>query len=622
MGNLALSLVLEEVNRACASHRRHAVGPQQPRRLADHPAWHRGAEEGVAAPARERRADRRLLPDRGQRRLGRPASLRTTAREDGDEWVLDGTKLWVTNGRSGRALRRLRPLPSPTPSKSRGISAFLVPRDTPGLTVGKHEMKTGIRGLVHHRDRPGELPDPEDEPPRRAGQGLPTSPWTRWTAGASASQPRRSGSGVPASRASTKYSKERSQFGKPIGEFQAIQWKLADMSARIDAARLKTWRAAWLRDRGEPCTQASAEAKLLASTTANFAADECVPDPRRRGVHRRLPRRAAVPRRAHHRDLRGRDRHPAPGHRAQRPGLSRSCAAPRRSPRGSRRASGLALARMISLGRGRRPALPRGAGAHLPPRRPRLADRRHRPAGRGEEHARQRARQAPPRGRGHGRHPRHRSVEPLLRGRAARRPHPDGGSATADPGVFIRSMASRGSHGGLARAAVDACDAMDAFGFDHVLVETVGVRTGGVRRRRGLRHDGRGPLPGRRGRHPGHEGGDPRGGRRPRGEQGRPPGGGPADARPERDGPHARDPPGGARRRVDRAGGGHLRGQGARGWTPSARRCAPTAPSSRRATWRTSGSRSASGRCGAWWTSVSTKSCGRPAGGGNARNPP
>jgi alkylation response protein AidB-like acyl-CoA dehydrogenase len=76
--------------------------------------------------------------------------------------------------------------------------------------------------------------------------------------------------------ASTKYAKERQQFGRAIGDFQAIQWKLADMSTQLEASRLLTLRAAWLRDRGEPCGQAAAQAKLFASRTANFCADEAV----------------------------------------------------------------------------------------------------------------------------------------------------------------------------------------------------------------------------------------------------------------------------------------------------------------------------------------------------------
>ena len=76
--------------------------------------------------------------------------------------------------------------------------------------------------------------------------------------------------------ASIQYSKDREQFNRPIARFQAVQWKLADMATRLDASRLLVHKAAWLRDRGEVCTRAAAEAKLFASTTANYCADECL----------------------------------------------------------------------------------------------------------------------------------------------------------------------------------------------------------------------------------------------------------------------------------------------------------------------------------------------------------
>jgi alkylation response protein AidB-like acyl-CoA dehydrogenase len=76
--------------------------------------------------------------------------------------------------------------------------------------------------------------------------------------------------------AAVKYSKQREQFGAPIGSFQAIQWKLANMSMKLDAARLLTHQAASLRDRGERCSREAAQAKLFASETANFCADECL----------------------------------------------------------------------------------------------------------------------------------------------------------------------------------------------------------------------------------------------------------------------------------------------------------------------------------------------------------
>jgi alkylation response protein AidB-like acyl-CoA dehydrogenase len=84
------------------------------------------------------------------------------------------------------------------------------------------------------------------------------------------------GIGRAALEASIKYSKEREQFGQPIGNFQAIQWKLADMSCQLEAARMLVHKAAWLRDKKEKCTHAAAQAKLTASRAANYCTDECL----------------------------------------------------------------------------------------------------------------------------------------------------------------------------------------------------------------------------------------------------------------------------------------------------------------------------------------------------------
>ena len=84
------------------------------------------------------------------------------------------------------------------------------------------------------------------------------------------------GIGVACIEAAIKYAKEREQFDQPIANFQAIQWKIADMSTRLDAARLLVQRAAWLRDNGMSCNREAAQAKLMASTVCNFCADECL----------------------------------------------------------------------------------------------------------------------------------------------------------------------------------------------------------------------------------------------------------------------------------------------------------------------------------------------------------
>ncbi len=202
------------------------------------------------------------------------AAIETQAVRDGDGWKLNGTKLWVTNGGwAGMYLVYART--NPDVSKAKGISAFLIARDTPGLSVGKTEKKTGIRGsssteIVLENVRVG-----ADAVLGKVDDGFKIAMDTL-DGGRIGIAAQAVGVGRACLEASVKYSKEREQFGQPIGEFQAIQWKLADMSAQIEAGELLTYRAAWLRDRGVACSQEAATAKLLSSRAANFAADECL----------------------------------------------------------------------------------------------------------------------------------------------------------------------------------------------------------------------------------------------------------------------------------------------------------------------------------------------------------
>jgi len=273
LGNLPLAVVLEELNRACAST---GVTVSVHNSLVAAPLRKWGNEE-------QRRA---WLPKLATGELigsyclteanagSDAAALRTTAVREGDDYVLNGTKLWVTNG--GLAgLYIVYARTDPSVSKAKGISAFLVPRTTRGLSVGKHEKKTGIRGsstteiLLENARVPasnllGELN-------RGFHLAMDTLDGGRIGIAAQAL-----GIGQACLEAAIKYSKEREQFGQPIGNFQAIQWKLADMATQLDAARFLTYRAAWLRDRGEPCSRQAAQAKLMASRTANFCADECL----------------------------------------------------------------------------------------------------------------------------------------------------------------------------------------------------------------------------------------------------------------------------------------------------------------------------------------------------------
>jgi alkylation response protein AidB-like acyl-CoA dehydrogenase len=273
LGNLALSVVLEEVNRGCAAT---GVTLSVHNSLVCAPIMKFGNEE----------QKRRWLPQLatgellGAYALTEPnsgsdaAALATRAVRDGDHYVIDGTKIWVTTGSlAGVVIVYART--NPSAPKAKGISAFLVDVTTPGFHVGKHEKKVGIRGSPAVELQFTGMRVPADSLLGELDRGFPIALDTldggRIGIGAQAV-----GIGRACIDAAIKYAKERQQFGRPIGDFQAIQWKIADMSARIDASRLLVHKAAWLRDQRQPCGREAAEAKLIASQACNFAADECL----------------------------------------------------------------------------------------------------------------------------------------------------------------------------------------------------------------------------------------------------------------------------------------------------------------------------------------------------------
>ena len=270
----ALSYVLacEEINRACAST---GVIMQAHNSLTTSPILHFGT------PAQHERWLKPLA--RGETlgcfALSEPASgsdaagLQMSARREGSAWVLNGTKSFITNGVSAGVV--LVFAQSEPGSRHQGITAFVVDKPTPGLTVGRVEQKLGIRGsdtaqLVFENVRVS-----DDQRLGAVGQGfkiaLSTLDGGRIGIAAQA---------VGIARAcledSLAYAKERQAFGKPIVEQQAIQWMLADMATEVDAARLMVWRAAALKDRGEPYSAEAAMAKLFASDIAMKSARNCV----------------------------------------------------------------------------------------------------------------------------------------------------------------------------------------------------------------------------------------------------------------------------------------------------------------------------------------------------------
>jgi acyl-CoA dehydrogenase len=272
-GNLGLAIVLEELNHACAST---GVTVSVHASLVSTPVVKFGTEDQKAYWL-PKLASGEIIGAYALTEAGAgsdAAALSSTAEKVGDEWVLNGTKLFVTTGeQAGLVIGYFRT--DPEGPKARGISAFLIDTQTPGYQVGKKEKKTGLRGsstteLIFENCRL-----PADALLGELNRGFPIAMDTL-DGGRIGIAAQALGIGRACLEASVKYAREREQFGKPIGQFQAIQWKLADMATRLDAARLLTHRAAWLRDKGEPCGMQAAQAKLAASTTANFCADECL----------------------------------------------------------------------------------------------------------------------------------------------------------------------------------------------------------------------------------------------------------------------------------------------------------------------------------------------------------
>ena len=194
------------------------------------------------------------------------ASMRTRARREGDEWVLNGAKCWISNG--GQSTWYTVMAVTDPDKKANGISAFVVHKDDPGFSVGAKERKMGIKGSPTTELYFEDCRIPADRIIGDEGTGfktaLATLDHTRPTIGAQAV-----GIAQGALDASIAYVKERKQFGKPIGDFQAVQFMLADMAMKIEAARLTVYTAAARAERGEPNLGfISSASKCLASDVA------------------------------------------------------------------------------------------------------------------------------------------------------------------------------------------------------------------------------------------------------------------------------------------------------------------------------------------------------------------
>jgi alkylation response protein AidB-like acyl-CoA dehydrogenase len=202
------------------------------------------------------------------------AAMRTMAEKAGGGWVLNGSKTFTTHGRVGDVLVVMA-VTSTRAARSKGISAFIVEKGTPGFSPGKKEDKLGMRASDTSEVRFENCQVPADHLLGKEGDGF-IDTMQVLDAGRIGIAALAVGLAQGAYEAALHYARERKAFGKTIGSFQAIQWKLADNATRIEAARLLTYRAAYLKDHAERTTLASAMAKLYASEIAVRAADDCV----------------------------------------------------------------------------------------------------------------------------------------------------------------------------------------------------------------------------------------------------------------------------------------------------------------------------------------------------------
>jgi len=264
MDCVSYAIAVEEISRACAST---GVTMSVNNSLVCQPILDWGSPE----------QQKKFLPDLAKgKKLGGfsltepeagsdAGNIQTIAVLQGDDYVINGTKTFVTNG--GKADVVLLFASIDKALKAKGLTAFLVERGMPGFKTGKKENKMGIRGSDTSELIFEDCKVPKANLVGQPGQGFKIA-MKALDGGRIGIAAQAVGIAQAAMEAAVKYSKERKQFGRPIAEFQAIQWMLANMAVEIDAARFLTWRAAFTKDKGLNFTKEAAMAKLFASETA------------------------------------------------------------------------------------------------------------------------------------------------------------------------------------------------------------------------------------------------------------------------------------------------------------------------------------------------------------------
>ncbi len=271
-GKMEEVIVSEEMSRVCLSTSAILFGSAG---LAGHPLYKFGNEEQrqrfVVPVAKGEKLACFALTESG---AGSDiAALETTATRKNGGYVLNGNKLFITNGAQAEIIVVFATIDRSL--RHRGITAFIVEKDTPGFSVGKLEHKLGIRATSTAELIFEDCFVPEANRLGKEGEGFRIA-LEAINAGRVGVAAQAVGIAQGAFDKALSYAKERQQFGQPIANFQAIQWFLADMATQIDAARLLTYRAAYLQDKGLPFIKEAAMAKVFAAEAAMFVTTKAI----------------------------------------------------------------------------------------------------------------------------------------------------------------------------------------------------------------------------------------------------------------------------------------------------------------------------------------------------------
>ncbi len=272
MDVVSYAIVVEELSRGCAST---GILVSAHTSLVVDPIYKHGTEE---------QKKKFLVPLASGEKVGAHAmtepgagtdvaSISTTAKKEGDKYILNGTKHFITNGKEAGIY--LVFAKTDKDARHKGISAFIVEKGTPGFSIGKLEHKLGIRGSSTAELIFENCEVPAENLLGKEGQGFYIA-MECYDGGRVGVAAQAIGIAQAAFEAALSFAQERAQFGQPIANFQAIQFKLADMATAIEAARLLNLKAAWLEQEGKLFYHHSAMSKLMASDVAMRVTREAI----------------------------------------------------------------------------------------------------------------------------------------------------------------------------------------------------------------------------------------------------------------------------------------------------------------------------------------------------------